>query len=121
MVLTEINLAPIHIRLGEGKGSSKRPTPYIATAKKCTTKLKGRGFKPESNDTGPFEKMPPRLKQSKQASRISCLASSGEAENTLYKAPANVLIVDATGCKYHRRLSLYCLIELVMQTGEVQN
>jgi hypothetical protein len=25
--LTEISLAPIHIRLGEGRGSIKRPTP----------------------------------------------------------------------------------------------
>ena len=33
-ILTEINRAPIHILLGEGKGNIKRPTPYIATAKK---------------------------------------------------------------------------------------
>jgi len=61
-ILTEINLAPIHTRLGEGNGMSKRPTPYIATAKKCRTRLKGRGFRPESRDIGPLEKTPPRLK-----------------------------------------------------------
>lgn len=60
--LTDINLAPIHIRLGEGKGSSNRPTPYIATAKKWQTRLSGRGFKPESKDTGPLENTPPRLR-----------------------------------------------------------
>lgn len=60
--LTEISLAPIQSRLGEGNGMSKRPTPYIATAKKWRTKLKGRGFNPESKETGPFEKTPPRLK-----------------------------------------------------------
>ena len=31
---TEISLAPIQIRFGEGNGNSKRPTPNIATAKK---------------------------------------------------------------------------------------
>lgn len=61
-ILTEINLAPIHIRLGEGKGNNKRPTPYIATAKKWTTKLNGRGLRPESRETGPVEQTPPRLK-----------------------------------------------------------
>lgn len=60
--LTEINLAPIQMRLGEGNGISSRPTPYIATAKKWRTKLNGRGFNPESKQTGPFEKIPPRLK-----------------------------------------------------------
>lgn len=59
---TEINLAPIQTRLGEGNGISNRPTPYIATAKKWRTKLKGRGFNPESKETGPFEKIPPRLR-----------------------------------------------------------
>lgn len=51
----DISRAPIHIRLGEGKGNNKRPTPYIATAKKWQTKLSGLGFKPESKDTGPLE------------------------------------------------------------------
>lgn len=61
-MLTEISLAPIQIRLGEGNGNSKRPTPYIATAKKCRTKLTGRGFKPESKEIGPVENTPPRLR-----------------------------------------------------------
>jgi len=61
-ILTEINLAPIHMRFREGNGTSKRPTPYIATAKKCRTKLNGRGFRPERRDIGPSEKTPPRLK-----------------------------------------------------------
>ena len=61
-ILTEINLAPIHMRFGEGNGMSKRPTPYIATAKKWRTKLNGRGFRPESRAIGPSEKTPPRLK-----------------------------------------------------------
>ena len=60
--LTEINLAPVHIRLGEGRGSISRPTPKIATAKKCATKLNGRGLRPESRAMGPFEQTPPRLK-----------------------------------------------------------
>lgn len=59
---TEINLAPIHKRAGEGKGSSRRPTPYMATAKKWRTKLNGLGFSPDSREIGPFEKMPPRLR-----------------------------------------------------------
>lgn len=59
---TEINLAPIHNRLGEGKGTSRRPTPYMATAKKCMTKLNGRGLSPDSRATGPVEQVPPRLK-----------------------------------------------------------
>jgi hypothetical protein len=58
----EINLAPIHILLGEGNGINRRPTPYIATAKKWRTKLSGQGFRPESRAIGPFEKTPPRLK-----------------------------------------------------------
>jgi hypothetical protein len=33
-LLTAINRTPIHMRLGEGNGNNKRPTPYIATAKK---------------------------------------------------------------------------------------
>lgn len=61
-ILTVINLSPIHMRLGEGNGRSKRPTPYIATAKKWRTKLKGRGFNPESKETGPSENKPPRLR-----------------------------------------------------------
>lgn len=61
-VHTEINLAPIHSRLGEGNGINNRPTPYIATAKKWNTKLSGRGFRPESKATGPLEQTPPRLK-----------------------------------------------------------
>ena len=61
-IRTEINLAPIQTRLSEGKGSSRRPTPYIATAKKWRTKLNGRGFRPESKATGPVENIPPRLK-----------------------------------------------------------
>jgi len=43
------------MRLGEGNGSSKRPTPYIATAKKWRTRVKGRGFNPESREIGPSE------------------------------------------------------------------
>jgi hypothetical protein len=62
LILTEINLAPIQMREGEGKGSNKRPTPNTATAKKWRTKLKGRGFNPESRETGPVENTPPRLK-----------------------------------------------------------
>lgn len=61
-MLTEINLAPIQMRLGDGNGSNSRPTPYIATAKKWRTKLNGRGFNPERRETGPVEKTPPRLK-----------------------------------------------------------
>ena len=60
--LTETNRTPVHMRLGEGNGTSKRPTPYIATEKKWRTKLKGRGFNPESKATGPSENRPPRLK-----------------------------------------------------------
>jgi hypothetical protein len=60
--LTEINLTPTHILLGEGRGSISRPTPKIATAKKCATKLIGRGLRPESRAIGPFEQTPPRLK-----------------------------------------------------------
>lgn len=59
---TEINLAPIQARLGDGNGSNRRPTPYTATAKKWRTKLKGRGFNPESRETGPVENTPPRLR-----------------------------------------------------------
>lgn len=72
---TKINLAPIQTPLGEGNGTSKRPTPNIATAKKWRTKLKGRGFRLESKATGPVEKIPPRLKWSKHAWRISFLPS----------------------------------------------
>lgn len=61
-VLTEINLAPSHNFCGDGKGISKRPTPYIATAKKWRNKLSGRGFRPESKATGPSEQIPPRLR-----------------------------------------------------------
>lgn len=43
----EINLAPIHIRFGEGNGIKRRPTPYTATAKECRAKLNRRGFRPE--------------------------------------------------------------------------
>ena len=60
--LTEIKFAPIQILLGEGTGSISRPTPKIATAKKCATKLNGRGLRPESRAIGPFEQTPPRLK-----------------------------------------------------------
>ena len=59
---TEINLAPIHRRVGEGNGSNRRPTPYIATEKKWRTKLIGRGLRPESRATGPVEQTPPRLR-----------------------------------------------------------
>lgn len=62
MVLTEINLAPSHNLRGEGNGIIKRPTPYIATAKKWRNRLRGRGFRPESNATGPSEQIPPRLR-----------------------------------------------------------
>jgi hypothetical protein len=34
------------------------------------------------------------------------LAGSGDAQNTLYNAPANVFIVDATGCKYNQTNAL---------------
>lgn len=61
-VHTEINLAPIHNLFGEGNGTSKRPTPYMATAKKWSTKLSGLGLRPESRATGPVEQVPPRLK-----------------------------------------------------------
>lgn len=61
-ILTEINLAPIQTRFGDGNGSINLPTPYIATAKKWSTKLNGRGFNPESRETGPVENMPPRLR-----------------------------------------------------------
>ena len=60
--LTESNLAPNHIRPGEGNGINKRPTPYTATAKKWSTKLEGLGFRPERRATGPLEKTPPRLR-----------------------------------------------------------
>jgi len=89
---TKMSLTLAHIRVGEGKGSSKRATPYTATAKKCRIKLKGEGYKPDINDIGPFEKMPPSLKYSKHA---SCIA--GGPQKTLYKASANVFIVDAIG------------------------
>lgn len=59
---TEINLAPIQNRFGEGNGTNKRLTPYIATAKKWSTKLSGRGFRPEIKATGPLEQIPPMLK-----------------------------------------------------------
>ena len=59
---TEISLAPIQMRFGEGNGTNNRPTPKTATAKKWRTKLNGRGFRPESSDTGPVEKTPPRLR-----------------------------------------------------------
>ena len=62
IILTESNRAPIHTRLGEGNGNSKRPTPNTATAKKWRTKLKGRGFNPESKEIGPSENRPPRLR-----------------------------------------------------------
>ena len=50
------------MRFGEGNGSNKRPTPKTATAKKWKTKVNGRGFRPESSDTGPVEQTPPRLR-----------------------------------------------------------
>ncbi|GMP30310.1 hypothetical protein CsSME_00054165 [Camellia sinensis var. sinensis] len=56
------NLAAIHRRLGEGNGSKRRPTPYMAIAKKWSIKLNGLGFRPESKATGPVEHTPPRLK-----------------------------------------------------------
>ena len=54
-----MSLALVHILVGDGKGSNKRPTPYTATAKKCRTKLIGLGYRPDINDIGPFEKIPP--------------------------------------------------------------
>lgn len=52
-MLTQISLAPIHRRLGEGNGNNKRPTPNIAIAKKWKIKLDGLGFRPESRAIAP--------------------------------------------------------------------
>ncbi len=47
-----------HLRVG--LGMSRRPTPKMATAKKCITSTEGRGFRPDRRDTGPAEYQPPR-------------------------------------------------------------
>lgn len=52
-IRTQISLAPIHKRLGEGNGSNKRPTPNTAIAKKWKIKLDGRGFRPDSRAIAP--------------------------------------------------------------------
>lgn len=54
-MLTMMSLAPSHNRFGVGNGISKRPTPYIATAKKCRNRISGRGLSPESSEIGPSE------------------------------------------------------------------
>ena len=40
-----------HLKVG--RGSSRRPTPNTATAKKCITSTLGRGLRPDSRLTGP--------------------------------------------------------------------
>lgn len=60
--LTDMTLAPSHMRFGEGNGIHKRPTPQIATPKKWKNRLSGRGFRPESKEIGPSEQIPPRLR-----------------------------------------------------------
>jgi hypothetical protein len=47
-----------HLRVG--RGMSRRPTPKMATAKKCMTRTEGLGLRPDSRDTGPAEYQPPK-------------------------------------------------------------
>ena len=63
-----------HAHLNVGRGSSRRPTPKMATAKKCMTSTLGRGLRPDSRLTGPALYL-------KAASRVSL--GSGPASSAV--------------------------------------
>ena len=86
---------PSQQRSGVGNGTSKRPIPNTATAKKCVTKLRGFGSNPESKAMGPRAYPPPSLRYWKHALRISSIPEFSDFVNTLYKALAKVFMVNA--------------------------
>lgn len=49
-----------HLKVGRGRSS--RPTPKIATAKKCMTSTEGLGRNPDRSDIGPSLYQPPSRK-----------------------------------------------------------
>ena len=48
----------LHLKVGLGRSSL--PTPKMATAKKCMTRIEGLGLKPDNREMGPSLYQPPR-------------------------------------------------------------